>query len=317
MRIQQVDLLLSASDLTGALEQRLPPGALTDLQLQSEEGVLRVGAAYQLGFSIPVELALTVAGLSPEQVELAASLRAGVALPGLATGKVLAYLVQKAGLPGLRASGTRLLLEADDLGPGFSAWFRFRHLEFTAAGIEVGLDDLMLLPLGDLRAAASDAPPAGVAPAADPTPPPATYRDGYDKLRQRIAGWADLKVPERYRFLLPWLLLLPDLFALLGRLTIDPRVSTRQKVKLAAAIAYVISPVDLIPDFIPFAGITDDLGIVLLALADFLDGAPRQVLLEQWAGDSDILELIPKGLRLVRSLGGGLLGRLKAVLQRR
>ena len=52
---------------------------------------------------------------------------------------------------------------------------------------------------------------------------------------------------------------IPNLVKLAYRLMRDPRVPHKQKVFLSAALAYVVAPVDLVPDFIPFIGRADDL----------------------------------------------------------
>ena len=59
---------------------------------------------------------------------------------------------------------------------------------------------------------------------------------------------------------------IPSYLRLLGGLLMDRRVSTVDKALVAGAIAYVISPIDLIPDFIPFLGEVDDVFVMMLAL---------------------------------------------------
>ena len=57
------------------------------------------------------------------------------------------------------------------------------------------------------------------------------------------------------------------------------------KLLVAGAIAYIVSPIDLIPDFIPFFGEIDDLFILVLALQHLVNRAGRRVLLDHWTGD--------------------------------
>ena len=61
-------------------------------------------------------------------------------------------------------------------------------------------------------------------------------------------------------------LLLPNVVKLLVRITRDPRVPVRRKVVLAAVMAYVVSPIDLIPDFFIGVGRLDDVIVVAIAL---------------------------------------------------
>ena len=61
----------------------------------------------------------------------------------------------------------------------------------------------------------------------------------------------------------------------LGRaLLSDPRISRPRKVALGAAVGYAISPIDLVPGFIPIAGQLDDIAVVLIALRVALGGLP-------------------------------------------
>jgi uncharacterized membrane protein YkvA (DUF1232 family) len=65
----------------------------------------------------------------------------------------------------------------------------------------------------------------------------------------------------------------------------DARVSTVDKVLVGAAIAYLIAPVDLIADFIPFLGQVDDVFLLSTSLKRLLQNAGRRVVAEHWAGD--------------------------------
>ncbi|MFQ5753645.1 MAG: YkvA family protein [bacterium] len=74
---------------------------------------------------------------------------------------------------------------------------------------------------------------------------------------------------------------LPQFVKLYGRLIKDPRVPILLRLVLFLAFVYIISPIDLFPDFlIPILGHLDDLFILLLALKFFLKKCPRDVLLE-------------------------------------
>ena len=78
---------------------------------------------------------------------------------------------------------------------------------------------------------------------------------------------------------------LPKFLRLLWGLVIDPRVAMVDKVLVAGAIAYIVMPIDLIPDFIPFLGEVDDVYLLVLALRRLMQNAGRSVLLSHWTGD--------------------------------
>jgi uncharacterized membrane protein YkvA (DUF1232 family) len=60
----------------------------------------------------------------------------------------------------------------------------------------------------------------------------------------------------------------------------DPRVPWHARIFVAAVVAYALSPIDLIPDFIPVLGYLDDLILVPLGLALALRMVPPSVLAE-------------------------------------
>ena len=65
----------------------------------------------------------------------------------------------------------------------------------------------------------------------------------------------------------------------------DVRVSTVDKVLVGAAIAYLLAPVDLVPDWIPVLGQVDDVFLLVTALKRLMQNAGKRVVAEHWAGD--------------------------------
>lgn len=88
-----------------------------------------------------------------------------------------------------------------------------------------------------------------------------------------------------------FLMFLPNLLLLLGRLLKDVRVPTAEKALFAAAVVYVISPIDLIPDVFPFIGQVDDLYVVALTLLRLINRTDDVVVREHWGGGGDIVSL--------------------------
>src|SRR3954469_7044760 len=82
----------------------------------------------------------------------------------------------------------------------------------------------------------------------------------------------------------------PMYLRLLGGLLTDKRVATLDKLLVASAMAYIIMPVDLIPDFIPFLGEVDDLYLLIFALQRLISNTGRNVLYAHWSGAPEDLK---------------------------
>ena len=92
---------------------------------------------------------------------------------------------------------------------------------------------------------------------------------------------------------------LPDLARLLVRLVADPILPRAAKVALAAALVYLASPVDLIPDFIPLVGYLDDVLVAALVVDGILNWVDRALILKYWPGTPDALERVARAARLL------------------
>ena len=88
-----------------------------------------------------------------------------------------------------------------------------------------------------------------------------------------------------------------DCLVLVRRLLRDPRVPRLRKLSLALLVAYLASPIDLIPDFLPVIGQLDDALIAGWTLRGLVRSAGPGLLREHWPGEEE-------GLRLVLRLAG-------------
>lgn len=83
---------------------------------------------------------------------------------------------------------------------------------------------------------------------------------------------------------------IPDCVTTVRRLRRDSRVPRRAKVVVVLAGLYVLSPIDLVPEFLPVIGPLDDVVVVALALRYAGRQVPRDVLLAAWPGDTRLME---------------------------
>ena len=98
--------------------------------------------------------------------------------------------------------------------------------------------------------------------------------------RSRHRGTGLLRVLNMLPFL-PLAGRAPGYARLLWALGTDPRVPPSRKALLAIAGAYIVSPIDLIPDAIPIIGAIDDVAVMVLAIDVFLEGLPEDLVNEK------------------------------------
>lgn len=118
------------------------------------------------------------------------------------------------------------------------------------------------------------------------------HLDFYQKLRNEVKQWVNKNVDKDNKWS-DYILLAPDIFHLMCKLSVDKDVPTGKKVKLIAAIAYFISPIDLMPEgLIGPIGYLDDIALAAYVLNDLINEIDPQIIRKHWAGEKDILDLI-------------------------
>jgi uncharacterized membrane protein YkvA (DUF1232 family) len=83
---------------------------------------------------------------------------------------------------------------------------------------------------------------------------------------------------------------LPACVTMTRRLRQDPQVPRRAKLAIGFAALWVISPIDLIPEFLPVIGPLDDVVVVALALRYAARQVPPEVLFAAWPSEPRLLE---------------------------
>ena len=128
--------------------------------------------------------------------------------------------------------------------------------------------------------------------------------DYYRSLRKKIKTWIESKEGKENQWS-EYILWAPDLFHLLVKLSFDKDVPSMQKTKLAAAIAYFISPIDVIPEMIfgP-AGYVDDIALAAYVLNSVINHTDPAIVQKHWAGDADVLQVIKKILTAADQMVG-------------
>jgi uncharacterized membrane protein YkvA (DUF1232 family) len=80
----------------------------------------------------------------------------------------------------------------------------------------------------------------------------------------------------------------------------DARVPAAEKALLIGTIVYVISPLDLLPDFVPFLGQVDDIYLLSLVVLRLLARTPSEVITEHWDGRGDLPRVVDKILKAAK-----------------
>ena len=91
----------------------------------------------------------------------------------------------------------------------------------------------------------------------------------------------------------------PDVLRLLRSLIGDGSVPLDVRVVLVGLVAWILSPIDLIPEFIPVLGPLDDVVVAVVAMRYVRRRIGVEALRERWRGSDDGFAL------LLRVVGGG------------
>ena len=92
--------------------------------------------------------------------------------------------------------------------------------------------------------------------------------------------------------------LLPDTIRLVRRLATDRTLPRRTRWWIWALLAYLVAPIDIVPDFVPVLGFADDVVITSLVLRHVIARVGTEKLAEYWPGTPDGLATLTRLLRI-------------------
>ena len=92
---------------------------------------------------------------------------------------------------------------------------------------------------------------------------------------------------------------LPAIIRTIRGLATDPVLPKATKIALAAAVLYLVSPIDLIPDFIPGLGFIDDVFVAAILVDGMLNFVNRGLVLKYWPGTPESLERVARSARVL------------------
>ncbi len=146
--------------------------------------------------------------------------------------------------------------------------------------------------------------------------------EGTEKINKVKGKYTEIRnnvkknVPDKCQKFLEYLLLLPDMITLLVRLLKDKRVDIKTRIAVGIITGYLLSPIDFLPDFIPFIGQIDDLVIAMYGLNVVFTKIPENIVLENWEGEENIITTVRSGVKyLNKFLGGENFGRLAKIFE--
>lgn len=331
MRISRAQFVITEPDLAAAIAELLPTQTAALLAPKIVHGAILVKVGPRPRFiDLRPAVELRVAACAPTRLSLSVRIKGLPLIDRLIRDRALPQALAELARAGLSYGDGRIELDLEQLLPLLPVRFSLESVAIARGAVIISLKDLLYAPAEAGVASVESPAPAPVSaparesdnaegsmpavPSALATAPAEEARPLYDRLRAAVKKSLERLLPGPLSRLAPWVLALPDLAVLLWRLARHSGVDSRRKGLAAAALAYVIWPLDSLPDFLPALGWLDDTTVALLALTSIVSAASPELRAELWPGDRDVLAPLQSALNAFERLIGQ---RLFAALLRR
>lgn len=141
----------------------------------------------------------------------------------------------------------------------------------------------------------------------------------YDRLRERILKAVEKRGGRMSEGAVKALLLVPDIFILLVRLSLDRDVPGSARALIGGTLAYFLLPADLLPEaLLGGVGFMDDLILATAVLAQTFSGDLEPYARKHWSGSEDLRVVLRDVTETAQSLlGQNVYDRLKGLMGRR
>ena len=290
MNISIVKAIITEEDILNGVREYVKIDGFQVLSVQVNE-LIEIKATYKKGITIPLSIELGFGNVKDNTITLKL-LKLRITKIGLM--KSITNLALKKLLSSFKEFG---VIVKDDI-----VKINLETLTKSIPLFNFSLQEIMVIPGGiEVTFSNVNYSKEKVAIKAEKEVNTVKVQDKYSHVRADISS----KVPERFESIIKYAMVLPDISVLFYRLLKDKRVSLRNKITVGAAIAYLVSPIDLLPDFIPFIGQVDDIAIAFYALNSIINDVPEEIILENWQGEENIILLVREGLAYISTILGG------------
>lgn len=311
-----MEVTLTADDLAQSL-LTYAAGRVEGLKVRLEPGVIILTHAVvveKMPVAISVELHIMIRAVHGTAIEAEIDWANLPLLPGFIKEMALKRAFEP--LPGHYANG-RLIVDLATVMEHVPISFRLTAIDVTATGVRASLTDVTAYPINAAGLGAAASVALVPIPSAEEAEIP-EHQSFYRKLRAKVNRFTEKNAPAWLAPLVPWAMVVPDFFVLVVRLARDPRVPNEAKLLAGVAVAYFISPIDLIPDAILILGQLDDIAVAIFVVDKISKMVPHEVIEEAWPGDGKVLDLVGEGSHLfAKVLPAKMLVAIRRLIRRR
>ena len=300
MNISEIKAKLTAKDILTMINDYVAVPALNINEVAINE-FLDIFVEYSLVFNIKVKVTLAFGSIKDNQICLKIlSVKVGkLPIFNFITNKIVKKIIENLKAKGILVQDSSITVDLNEILKALPFInFKLDSLSMKKDYVEVQLFDInfnMNKKVEDINLVEEEILEA------DEKVKIEKVVDGYTKAKDYIQN----KVPDKYSMVLKYAMILPDVIALFIRLFKDKRVPLKTKLVVGTAIGYLASPLDILPDFIPFIGQIDDIAIAFFAINKIINKVPINIIIENWEGEENIVLIIKEALIYFNRITGG------------
>lgn len=288
MKVSSITTILSDKDIMGLIKDFVKVEGLEIKEFKIGD-FIEIKGSYKMGININFSMELGVSGSYNNSIyfHIFKLNLYGLSIKFLvnSTIKVLSKKLKEMGITYKKELIGIDLNEIIKKIPGI--YFKVSSIKLKGNKLEVGIEDLIYS--GEKIEVKGKVKPLE------------KKKDSYGEIRDKLKK----KIPEKYKKIGEYAFIIPDVIDLYWNLILDERVPKSSKVTLVGTFLYLISPIDFIPDYIPFIGSIDDVAIAFFGLYKILSDVDDNVIIENYKGNGDIIVMIKEIIGLVTSIVGG------------
>lgn len=292
MRLSEVKVSLAGKDILSIIEQFVNVEGLSIKSIKIDE-LINVEGEYKKGAIIPFSARLGLGSVVNNTINVAIfNVKVGKIgiLDGVKKIAMKAFLSELTDI-GIKVQGENLNIDMNKLSKIIPyVYFNLKQVEIHNGFIEVQADNVIYTEEKQTISIKHEEIKKRKSP----------INDKYTKLRKKITN----KVPAKYENIVKYSMILPDMIALLYRLFLDKRVEAKTKILVGGILSYLVSPIDILPDFIPFIGQIDDIAVAFYGINSVINDVPHEIILENWQGEENVIDIVRDGVNYISKVAG-------------